>query len=160
QRPLRDILGVNFFTWTSWTDDVEATDWNCDGVGDIVRVPNQILNVYFSQLVENGVLRGYGMNFYDASKKEGWSPVGYVPSPFAVCPLPGKPSEVLQHVEAPELASHLNEMQMVTRMVESATAANAIEKGDAPQGVQTLGEVELMVAKADERMKHVLFSDD
>lgn len=40
-------------------------------MADIVRVPNQILNVYFSQVIENGALRGYGMNFYDATAKEG-----------------------------------------------------------------------------------------
>jgi hypothetical protein len=155
EKPLRDILGVNFFTWTSWTDDVEATDWNCDGVGDVVRVPNQILNVYFSQLVENGVLRGYGMNFYDSTAKDGWSPVGYVPSPWGFYPVPGDPNKVLKHVEVPELKGHMEEMKLITQMVEAATAANAIEKGESPEGVQTLGEVQLMVAKADERMKDV-----
>lgn len=155
EKPLRDILGVNFFTWTSWTDDIEATDWNCDGMGDVVRVPNQILNVYFSQLVENGVLRGYGMNFYDATKRESWSPVGYVPSPWGFYGVPGNPNEILKHVEVPELKGHMDEMAMITKMVETATAANALEKGESPDGVQTLGEVEVMVAKADERMKDV-----
>lgn len=65
QKPLRDILGVDEFTYVSWADDVERTDFWSDGIADIVRVPNQIMNVYFSQLVENGVLRGYGMTFYD-----------------------------------------------------------------------------------------------
>jgi hypothetical protein len=155
EKPLRDILGVNFFTWTSWADDVEATDWNSDGVGDIVRVPNHILNVYFSQLAENGVLRGYGMNFYDSTAKEGWSPIGYVPAPWGFYPIPGNPNEVLKHIEVPELKSHQTEMEMIVRMVETATAATALEKGESPKGVQTLGEVEMMIAKADERIKDV-----
>jgi len=154
-KPLRELLGVNFFLWSGWTDDPEATDIYSDGTADIVRVPNQILNVYFSQLVENGVLRGYGMNFYDSSAKEGWSPIGYVPSPWGFYPVPGDPNKVIKHIEVPELASHLTEMEMITGMVESATAASAIEKGDTPEGAQTLGEINLMVAKADERMKDV-----
>lgn len=155
EKPLRDILGVNFFTWTSWTDDPEATDWNCDGTGDIVRVPNQILNVYFSQLIENGILRGYGMNFYDSTAKEGWSPIGYVPAPWGFYPVPGDPNKVLKHIEIPELRGHQSEMEMVTKMVETATAATAVVKGDTPKGTQTFGEIELMVAKADERIKDV-----
>ncbi len=136
-KPLREILNVNFLLWTSWCHDPDATDVYPDGAGDIVRVPNQILNAYFSQLVENGLLRGYGMNFYDATAKEGWSPVGYTPSPFGFYPLPGEPAKVLQHVEVPELASHLTEMEMITRMVETATAATAIEKGETPEGADT-----------------------
>ena len=30
-KPLREILGVNFFTICSWADDVERTDWYSDG---------------------------------------------------------------------------------------------------------------------------------
>lgn len=93
EKPLRDLLGVNMFTFTSWTDDVEAMDWNRDGAGDVVRVPNQIMNAYFSQLAENGILRGYGMNFYNSKVPgaEGWTPQGYVPSPWGFYPLPGNP---------------------------------------------------------------------
>lgn len=71
------------------------------------------------------VLRGYGMNFYDSTKKEGWSPVGYVPSPFGFYHSPGEPAKVLQHVEVPKLASHLEEMNLIKAMVESATAATS-----------------------------------
>jgi len=155
EKPLPELLGVNFLLFTSWTDDVEATDWYCDGVGDIVRVPNQIMNVYFSQMVENSVMRGYGMNFYNATAKEGWSPVGYTPTPWGFYPLPGNPSDVLQHIDIPELASHMEEMAMMKNMVQTATATPPVEKGDTPKGPQTLGEIQLMVAKADERLQDV-----
>lgn len=154
-KPLRDILGINEYTWVTWASDVERTDFWSDGMADIVRTPNQILNVYFSQMTENGVLRGYGMNFYDATAKEGWSPVGYVPSPFGFYPLPGKPADVLQHVEVPELASHMEEMGMIKSMVESATAATRIEKGDAENGTKTLGEIQLLAQKASQRISAI-----
>jgi hypothetical protein len=89
-KPLRDILGINEYTYVTWASDPERTAFWSDGLADVVRVPNQMLNVYFSQLIENGVLRGYGMNFYDATAKEGWSPVGYVPLSFRLLPLPGR----------------------------------------------------------------------
>jgi hypothetical protein len=154
-KPLRDLLGVNFFTWTSWTDDVEATDWNCDGVGDIVRVPNQIMNVYFSQMIENGVMRGYGMTFYNSKAQDGWSPTGYVPSPWGFYGVPGDPKEILQRVDIPELSSHMEEMGLMKDMVQTATATPPVSKGDSPKGIQTKGEIELMVAKADERLQDV-----
>lgn len=152
-KSLRDILGINEYTWVTWASDPDRTDFWSDGIADIVRVPNQILNVYFSQLIENGILRGYGMNFYDATAKEGWSPVGYSPAPFGFYGLPGDPNKVLHHIEVPELASHLEEMTMIQQMVESATAATAIEKGDSEQGVKTLGEIQLLAQKAEARNK-------
>jgi hypothetical protein len=152
-KPLRDILGVNFFTWTTWADDIERTDFWSDGIADIVRVPNQILNVYFSQLIENGVLRGYGMHFYDATAKEGWSPVGYTPSPFGFYPFPGPPDKVLKQVEIPALESHMQEMQMMRDMVGTATAATPTEAGGVQPDVKTLGALELMTQKAEERIK-------
>jgi len=152
-KPLRDILGVNFFTWTTWADDIERTDFWSDGIADIVRVPNQILNVYFSQLIENGVLRGYGMHFYDSTAKEGWSPVGYVPSPFGFYPFPGDPNKVLKQIDIPKLESHMEEMQMMRTMVGTATAATPTEAGGNEPQVKTLGALELMTQKAEERIK-------
>ncbi len=152
-KPLRDILGVNFFTWTTWADDIERTDFWSDGIADIVRVPNQILNVYFSQLIENGVLRGYGMHFYDATAKEGWSPIGYTPTPFGFYPFPGDPNKVLKQVDIPKLESHMEEMQMMRTMVGTATAATPTEAGGVQPDVKTLGALELMTQKAEERIK-------
>jgi hypothetical protein len=154
-KPLRDILGVNFFTWTTWADDIERTDFWSDGIADIVRVPNQILNVYFSQLIENGILRGYGMHFYDATVPghEGWSPVGYTPSPFGFYGLPGPPDKILQTIQIPELTSHMDEMQMMRTMVGTATAATPTESGGNQPDVKTLGALELMTEKAEERIK-------
>ncbi|HEY0140403.1 MAG TPA: hypothetical protein VGF48_05870 [Thermoanaerobaculia bacterium] len=154
-KPLRDILGVNEYTWVSWASDVDRLDFWSDGTADVVRVPNQIMNVYFSQLIENGVLRGYGMNFYDATKKEGWSPIGYVPAPFGFYPLPGSPKEVLQHVEVPELKSHLEEINLMRQMVETATAATSIQKGEGDESSKTLGEIQLLAQKATSRISAI-----
>lgn len=152
EKPLRDVLGVNEFTYVTWADDVERTDFWSDGIADIVRVPNQIMNVYFSQLIENGILRGYGMNFYDSTAQEGWTPAGYAPSPFGFYPVPGKPSDVFQHVETPQLQSHLEEMNVMKQMVQSATASTAIETGQGEEAKRTLGEIEILASRASKRI--------
>ena len=152
-KPLREILNVNFFTICSWASDVERTDFWSDGDGDVVRVPNQILNAYISQMITNGMLRGFGMNFYDATAKDGWTPQGYDPTPFGFYPLPGKPSDVLQHVDVPQLPERLNEMAFLKEMVQSATASTAPAEGDGSEGDQTLGEIQILLQQANDRIK-------
>ena len=56
QKPLREILGVNLFTWGSWAGDVERTDVWSDGGADSVRQLNLVANARWSQKVENGTL--------------------------------------------------------------------------------------------------------
>src|ERR1051325_4289467 len=87
QKPLKDILGINFYPYTTWADDVERTDFWSDGWADVVRVPNQILNVWLSQLVENRTLRNFGMNYYNSSI-EGFAPQTFTPSPWGWYPIP------------------------------------------------------------------------
>jgi hypothetical protein len=151
-RPLRDILNVNFFPYVTMASDVERTDFWSDGTGDIVRVPNQILNVFFSQLVENRTLRNYGMNYYN-STVEGFMPQTFQPSPWGWYPIPGNPNDLVKRVEIPDLSESLDEMNFIIQMNERATAATGIEKGTGPDKQITLGEVQLLAAKAAKRIK-------
>ncbi len=154
-KPLMEVLGVDFYPFVTWADDPERNDFYSDGVADIVRVPNQVLNVWFSQLVENRTLRNFGMHFFDATANENWSPQGWVPEPWGFYPLPGKPADVLQSVEIPDLESSLNEMNFVNQLVEGATAATAVKQGQSDEGEQTLGEVQLTIAAANERISGI-----
>jgi hypothetical protein len=154
-KTLKEVLGIDFFPYVTWADDLERTDFWSDGVADIVRVPNQVLNVWMSQLVENRTMRNFGMQFFDASKADGWTPAGYTPGPFAFFPLPGKPSEFLSRVEVPELSESLDEMQFLIGMTERATAATGIEKGSGTENEITLGEVKLLASKAMNRISDI-----
>jgi hypothetical protein len=87
QKPLREILGVNFYTFCSWASDIERTDIWSDGLADVVRPMNQVANVRWSQKVENGTLANFGMQFYDSTKNPDWSPLGFVPDSFGFYPL-------------------------------------------------------------------------
>jgi hypothetical protein len=96
-----------------------------------------------------------GMNFYDATAKEGWVPQSFDPIPFGWYPLPGKPSEVYQKVDIPDLSESLDEIGFVKGLVESATAATATTQGVTDNNKVTLGEVELTVQAAKERITSI-----
>ena len=154
-KPLKDILNINFFPFITWADDVERTDFYSDGVADIVRTPNKILNAWFSQLVENRTMRNFGMNYYDSTGNENWSPQTFEPRPFGWYPFPGNPNDKIKRVDIPELSESLDEMGFIKSLVESATAATATEKGTSEPGQITLGEVQLMAAKATDRITSI-----
>lgn len=153
--PLEDILGINFFPFVSWADDVEKTDIYSDGVGDIVRTPNKVLNTWFSQLVENRTLRNYGMTFYDATASDKWIPQTYEAVPWGWYPTAGDPNKTTKRVEIPDLSESLDEMAYVTGMVEKATASTATEKGVQEQGDVTLGQIKLMLQSSNDRITSV-----
>lgn len=154
-KPLEDLLSINFYPFVSWADDVEKTDVYSDGIGDIVRTPNKILNSWFSQLVENRTLRNYGMTFYDATASEKWIPQTYEAVPWGWYPTAGDPNKTTKRVEIPELSESLDEMQFVIGMVEKATASTATEKGVREEGDATLGQIKLMLQSSNERITSV-----
>lgn len=158
-KPLEEILGVtpdhywrDHLPTVTWSDDLERTDVYPDGVGDIVRTPNKIINAWFSQLVENRTLRNWGMNYYDSTKKEGFVPQTFEPAPWGWYPVPGNPNDIVKRVDIPDLSESFDEIAFIINMVERATAATATEKGQETKGKVTLGEIELIAAKALERI--------
>src|ERR1019366_2311941 len=123
-------------------------------IADIVRTPNKVLNVWFSQLVENRTLQNFGMNFYDATH-EGFVPQSFEPIPGGWYPLPGKPDDIVKHVQTAEMGDTLQDLDYIKGIVESATAATAATKGDTQRGEITLGEVKLVTAAAMERITSI-----
>lgn len=154
-KPLEDLLAINWFPFISWADDIEKTDLYSDGIGDIVRTPNKILNSWFSQLVENRTLRNYGMTFYDATLSEKWIPQTFDPVPWGWYPTAGDPNKATKRVDVPDLKESLPEMQFVIGLVEKATASTATEKGVQEKGDATLGQIKLMLQSSNERITSV-----
>lgn len=156
---LEKVLGTtkdNFWRYhlpiNSWGDDIERTDFWSDGMADTVRTPNKILNSWISQLVENRTLRNFGMNFYDATI-ESFNPQTYEPIPGGWYGLPGKPREVYERVDIPDLSEAIDEMTFVMQIAEKASAATSIQQGVSEERQITLGEVQLALANATERVK-------
>lgn len=159
KKPLEEVYGVtkdhyfqNHFPYCTWADDVERQDFWSDGVADIIRTPNKVLNSWFSQLVENRTLRNFGMHYFDSSI-EGFQPQTFQPVPWGWYGVPGKPSEVMQKVDIPDLSESLDEMTFLIQMAEKATGATATQQGVQTERQVTLGEVQLALGEAKERIK-------
>ena len=138
KKPLEEIIGTtedhfwqNHYPYNTWADDLERQDFWSDAIADMVRTPNKVLNSWFSQLVENRTLRNFGMHYFD-STIEGFMPSTFNPIPWGWYGVPGKPQDVLQKVDIPDLSESLDEMNFVIEMVEKASGATATQ-----QGVQT-----------------------
>lgn len=147
-----DYMGVDFFPFLTWASDVDRTDIWSDGTADIVRVPNKVLNSWFSQLVENRTLRNLGMYFYDATADETWVPQTYDPIAWGWYGVAGDPNKVVKRMDIPDLSDSLDELNFVISTVERATASTAIEKGTPQAGDMTLGEIKIITANALDRL--------
>lgn len=147
---LDSLIGLDKYPFVMWFEDPDTTDVYPDGVADLIRTPNKLLNVWFSQLTENRSLKNFQMHWYDASH-EGYSPQTYDPAPGRMIPLPGNPKDVILPVEISGLDDTANVIEFVTKIVERGSGAIAIDKGQGETGQQTLGEVEILVGKAMER---------
>lgn len=161
KKKLEEVIGTtsdhyfrNHYPYVTWADDVERQDFWSDGIADIVRTPNKVLNSWFSQLVENRTLRNFGMHYYD-STVEGFTPQTFNPIPWGWYGVPGKPSEVLQKIEIPDLSESLDEMTFIIQMIEKATGSTSTLQGVQTENKITLGEVELALGEAKQRIKGI-----
>jgi hypothetical protein len=149
-----DDFWHNHFPYSSWATDVERTDFWSDGAGDTIRTPNKIVNSWVSQLVENRQLRNYGMTYYNATNPN-FVPQTYTPQPFGFYPVAGNPNEVMMPVDIPDLSDSLEEIQYIISLAEKATAATATQQGVVEKQSVTLGEVQLALANAQQRVESI-----
>lgn len=165
---LCDIIGKtsdNFwydhFPYTSWASDPEATDFWSDGVADIIRPINKVLNVWISQLVENRTLQNFGMKYYDSTDKK-FTPQTFSPQPFGHYPVPGDPNKVIKDVMTGNLQGTIEEMSFLISISEKASGATSANAGSIEEKKVTLGEIEYALANAQKRIliQQVFYSED
>lgn len=148
---LKDLIGVDFWPFVIWSEDPETNDIYPDSVADLVRVPNKVMNVWFSQLIENRTLKNFQMHWFLPGQN--YTPQTYQPGPGVMLPAPPGDdiNKVIKPVEISGLDDTFNAINILTTIVERGTGATAIEKGTPEGGEQTLGEVKILVGKAMER---------
>jgi hypothetical protein len=162
RKPQEEIMGTttdhfwrNHYRYVTWGDDIDKQDFWTDGIADIVRVPNKVLNSWFSQLVENRTLRNFGMNFYDSSiKSEGFMPNTFNPVAWGWYPIPTggkKLSDVYQPVPVPDLKDSIDEMNYVVEMTEKATGSTPGQQGVNPPAGTPLGTTQIVQGEAKAR---------
>jgi hypothetical protein len=158
-KSLKETLGIEFWPFTTWGDDLDSDDFWNDGMGDIIRTPNKVMNGYFSSMLESWAYRSLGMSWY--LPIAGYDPQTFTPEPFGQYPAPLIPDgrggylsveQVIKQMEIPELNDNMVSIEFLIKIVERATAATAIEKGVQEKGQMTLGEVEQLVQSTTERI--------
>ena len=157
-KTLKETIGVDFWPFTTWADDLDNEDFWNDGMGDTVRVPNKVMNIYFSTMLENREYRNLGMMWY--LPVSGFDPQTFEPEPFGMYPAPLIESggryltveQVIKQMDIPALEDNLISIDFLIKIVERATSATAIEKGVSEKKQITLGEVEQLAAKSAERI--------
>lgn len=149
---LIDLMGTDEWPLDMWCDDPETNDVYPDGVADLIRTPNKVVNIWYSQMIENRTLQNFQMHWFDATQ-QGYQPQQYEPGPGRMLPAPGEPSKTIMPVQVNGLDETMAAIDFITNIVERGTGATAIEKGEHEQGVSTLGETEILVGKATERAK-------
>lgn len=161
KKPQEKIIGMtkdhywrNHFRYNSWGDDIDKQDFWTDGIADIVRTPNKIVNAWFSQEIERRTLSNFGMTFYDSSlKAEGFLPNTFNPMPFGFYPVPGKPGEVLQRVEIPHNDGNLESISFIEEFTQRATGSTPAVQGVNPPAGTPLGTTQIVEAEAKARTK-------
>jgi len=161
KKKLEDIMGVTkdhfwqtHLPYDTWADDLERQDFWSDGVADVVRTPNKVLNSFYSQLIENRTLRNYNMHYYDSTNvQDTFMPNTFNPVPWGWYGVPGDPNQFMKTVQVPDLSESLDEMQFIIDIAEKATGATATQQGSVQKKEVTLGEVQLALGEAKERVK-------
>lgn len=150
-KTIKELLGVDFWPFELWTEDPETQDVYADAVADLVRTPNKIINVWYSQLIENRTLKNFQMHWFMPGQN--YQPQTYQPGPGVMLPAPPGDdiNKVIKPVEIQGLDDTLAAIAAITQIVERGTGATAIDKGEPQPGVTTLGEVQILVGKAMER---------
>ncbi len=149
---LEECIGIDdFWPCEIWSEDIETNDVYPDAVADLIRTPNKVLNVWFSQLIENRTLKNFQMHWFLPGQN--YTPQTYTPGPGVMLPAPPGDdiNKVIKPVEISGLDDTFEAIGALTLIIERGTGATAVQKGAAEQGQQTLGEVKIMVGKAQER---------
>ncbi len=162
KKPLEEVIGVTknnyfrtHFPYCGWGDDIDNTYFWTQGIADILRPSCKVLNTWYSQLLENRTLRSMGMHYYDGTKSAdtGFTPQVWEPQAWGWYSVPGNPQDFMQKVDIPDLSESLDEMQAVITWAEKASGATTTQQGEIQQRQVTLGEVQLALGEAKERIK-------
>jgi len=148
--PLKEAIGISKIPIVTWASDPDAVDFWSDGIADNVRTINKVINMYFSQDLENRTYRNFGMYFFNTMNGT-FQPRAFDAKPFGMFGVPGNPSDIVKQMEINPLGDTLNQMSFLKNLAQSSVAQTAEERGEKQPGEQTLGQVQLSLQKSAQR---------
>ena len=115
---LDDLIGVDFWPFVIWSEDPETVDVYPDSVADLVRTPNKVLNVWFSQMIENRTLKNFQMHWFLPGQN--YTPQTYTPGPGVMLPAPPGDdiNKVIKPVDIQGLDDTFQAISAITQIVE------------------------------------------
>jgi hypothetical protein len=147
---LKEAIGIDYLPYSTWASDPDINDIWSDGIADNVRGMNKVINMYFSQDLENRTYRNFGMYFYD-TKNGKFTPRGFEAKPFGMYGVPGNPSEIIQQMQIQPLGDTQNAIEYFKNLIQSSVAQTPTERGVNEANDQTLGEVQLSLQQSQTR---------
>ena len=153
-KPLKKAVGIDYTPISTWASDPDLNDFWSDGDGDAVRTVNKVVNMYFSQDVENRAYRNFGMYFYNTLNGT-FQPQAFEAKPFGMYGLPGNPSDILQQVKIEPLEDTGPTIEYLKNLIQSSVAQTPTERGVNVDNDATLGEVQLSLQQSKQRQNVV-----
>lgn len=141
-QPLKKAIGIDFLPWVTWASDPDINDIWSDGIADSVRTVNKVINMYFSQDLENRTYRNFGMYFYN-TQNGAFQPQAFEAKPFGMYGVPGNPDDIMKQMKIEPLADTTAAIEYLKNLVQSSVAQTPTERGEQLKSRTTLGEVEL-----------------
>lgn len=141
-QPLKKAIGIDFLPWVSWASDPDINDIWSDGIADSVRTVNKVINMYFSQDLENRTYRNFGMYFYN-TQNGAFQPQAFEAKPFGMYGVPGNPDDIMKQMKIEPLADTTAAIEYLKNLIQSSVAQTPSERGEQLKSRTTLGEVQL-----------------
>lgn len=153
-KPLMDAIGMERLPFTTWASDPDLNDFWSDSIADNVRTVNKVVNMYFSQDLENRAYRNFGMYFFN-TKGGHFKPGAFEAKPFGMYGVDGNPDEMIKQMNIQPLADTQNSIEYLKTMIQSSVAQTPTERGVQEKAGTTLGEVQLSLQQSQNRQQVV-----
>jgi len=153
-KPINEALGLTRLPYATWASDPDLNDIWSDSIADNVRTMNKVINMYFSQDLENRSYRNFGMYFYNTLNGQ-FTPRGFEARPFGMYGVPGNPQEIIQQMQIQPLGDTTNAIEYFKNLIQSSVAQTPTERGVQEKNSATLGEVQLSFQQSQTRQQVV-----
>ena len=154
KKKLEEAIGINYLPYSTWASDPDINDIWSDSIADNVRSMNKVINMYFSQDLENRSYRNFGMYFYNTLNGQ-FTPRGFEAKPFGMYGVPGNPQEIIQQMQIQPLGDTQNAIEYFKNLIQSSVAQTPTERGVQENKQTTLGEVQLSFQQSQTRQQVV-----